>query len=134
MRLFVDKEVQSALALRIAIHWFVLVSVTFVLIGFLRSVVQTPTLEPTVLLKTFLMENSISLIVSFSLLPIFVYDLIRVSNRFAGPMYRLRVTLADMAQGKPVRPISFRDGDFWEKVAADFNKASNLSIEFENAS
>lgn len=125
-RLFVDREVQSALARRIAMHWLVFVIVTFVLIGFLQVCVETPSLLPSVILKTFLANNAMALLVSFALLPVFVYDLIQVSNRFAGPMMRLRSALADLASGKQIKPLNFREGDFWGEVASDFNKAFDL--------
>ena len=125
-RLFVDKEVQSALARRIAFHWMVFVFVTFVLIGFLQTCVETPTLLPSEIFKTFIANNAMSLLIAFALLPVFVYDLIQVSNRFAGPMMRLRTALSDLAAGKPVKPLNFREGDFWGEVAENFNKAFDL--------
>ena len=49
-------------------------------------------------------------------------DCLRLSNRFAGPMVRLRVAMQGLANGEPVKPVKLRDGDFWCEFAADFNR------------
>ena len=46
-----------------------------------------------------------------------------VSNRFAGPMVRVRWTLQRIAEGEDVKPLSFREGDFWQEFSDDFNAA-----------
>ena len=58
---------------------------------------------------------------SLLLLPGVIFDLVRLSNRFAGPMFRLRRSMHDLAQGKPVDAVHFRHGDFWQEFADDFN-------------
>lgn len=74
------------------------------------------------------------------LMPIFLRDTLKLSNRFAGPMYRLRTVLAEMAEGKEGSKIKFRTGDFWQPTAGDFNvvldqmnmlKAQNAQLESE---
>ena len=56
------------------------------------------------------------------LLPVFVLDTIKMSNRFAGPIYRLRQTIRSIAQGDPPPRLKFRDFDFWQGLAQDFNQ------------
>ena len=75
---------------------------------------------------TFWAKNTIALLIAFALLPVFVYDVIKMSNRFAGPISRLRVTLTDIADGKDVKPLNFREGDFWNEISVKFNKAFEL--------
>jgi len=36
-------------------------------------------------------------------------------------MYRLHRTIRSINDGEEFRPILFRDGDFWQEVADDFN-------------
>jgi hypothetical protein len=57
----------------------------------------------------------------FFMLPIFIVDTIKLSNRFAGPIYRLRLTIRSLAEGETFRPLRFRDFDFWQGLADDFN-------------
>jgi hypothetical protein len=55
------------------------------------------------------------------LLPLLLIDVLRVSNRFAGPIYRMRRVMTAMAKGERVDPISIRKGDFWHDFIEDFN-------------
>ena len=55
------------------------------------------------------------------LLPVFVVDSIKLSHRFAGPIYSLRRAIRDIAQGKPARKLKFRRHDFWHEIAEDYN-------------
>ena len=58
---------------------------------------------------------------SLIIVPLIVMDLLRLSNRFAGPARRLQSALRDLAEGKEVPPLMFRDNDFWQEMAAEFN-------------
>jgi hypothetical protein len=62
-----------------------------------------------------------ALIVSTLILPFVVMDIIRLSNRFAGPMVRLRRAMRALARGEHVAPIKFRENDFWQPFAEEFN-------------
>jgi methyl-accepting chemotaxis protein len=62
-----------------------------------------------------------ALIASFILLPLVIYDIISLSNRFTGPLFRLRRSMRALANGEEVKPIRFRDGDFWQGLAEEFN-------------
>ena len=56
------------------------------------------------------------------LLPVALIDMARMSNRFAGPILRLRRAVRDLADGREVEPIKFRDHDYWGDFAEDFNR------------
>ena len=60
-------------------------------------------------------------VVSLLLLPGVIFDLMRLSNHFVGPVFRLRRSMRDLAQGRPVAAVRFREGDFWQDFADDFN-------------
>jgi signal transduction histidine kinase len=62
-----------------------------------------------------------ALIASILLLPLIVVDIVRMSNRFVGPLVRLRRSMRQLAQGEHVEPITFRDDDFWKEFADEFN-------------
>ena len=61
------------------------------------------------------------LLVLVFLLPVFIIDSIKLSNRFAGPVYSLRRALREIVQGKPPRRLKFRKHDFWHDLADDYN-------------
>jgi hypothetical protein len=56
-----------------------------------------------------------------AVLPFVAYDLLKLTNRFAGPVYRVRVTLEHLSRGETIRPVKFRDGDFWCDLAPKLN-------------
>jgi hypothetical protein len=65
------------------------------------------------------------------LLPLVLMDTLRLTNRFVGPVYRLRRALREAAEGNVSRPLQFRDDDFWREVADDFNRAIGQRSESE---
>ena len=56
------------------------------------------------------------------LAPLFAYDLIHISNRFVGPMFRLRRELRKLSNGEDVSQMFSRQGDFWGDAAESFNR------------
>lgn len=62
-----------------------------------------------------------ALIASLLLLPLVIADIVRLSNQFVGPLLRLRRSMRQLARGEYVEPIEFRDTDFWQDFADEFN-------------
>jgi hypothetical protein len=61
------------------------------------------------------------LLVMFFLLPVFVMDTIKLSHRFAGPIFSLRRAIRSVALGEKPQPLKFRKKDFWHELAQDYN-------------
>lgn len=129
-RVFVDKSVQGALARRVTLYWAVCLWGTFcVLAGFpivvtlLSGIPNSPTVGQ-LLHKTWLGFWP-TLVASAFVLPVVIWDVLRLSHRFAGPMVRLRHSLRDLADGKDVPTVTFREGDFWTEFAEHFNRLSD---------
>ncbi len=61
------------------------------------------------------------LIATLLLLPLVLLDLAKLTNRFAGPMVRLRASMRALTRGETVEPLRFRKGDFWQEAAEEFN-------------
>jgi hypothetical protein len=118
---FVDSKVQGSLLLRCVFYYvFCLASVFFMLLCW-RIVTGPMRLFYEQLGETWLQFGP-ALLMSLLLLPIVAVDVIRLTNRFAGPMLRLRRAMRTLAQGERVEPVHFRDGDFWGDFAEDFNR------------
>ncbi len=69
-------------------------------------------------------ERPSVVIASLLLLPIVLIDTLVLTNRFAGPIYRLRSSMRALAAGERVDPVRFRDHDFWQEIAQEFNTLS----------
>jgi len=58
--------------------------------------------------------------------PAFLLDTIRFSNRFVGPVGRLRRYLRQLGNDHNTERLSFRGGDFWSEMAEEFNTVAVL--------
>ena len=117
----IDFKLQGALVRRILLHWlgfFVVASV----VAFLLQVLSDPLLGLEVHLERLWWTHGPFLVVMLFLLPVFVLDTVKFSNRFAGPIYRLKQTVRTIAQGGPATELQFREYDFWQDLATDFNR------------
>lgn len=122
-RLLVDREVQSALIRRIVVHWFIFVFVTFGLVGFLQGCIECPAGSMRELLSYVISKNALAFAAGMALIPVFMLDTIQATNRFAGPIARLRTILRALADGKDEVSMSLRNGDYWKELAREFNEA-----------
>lgn len=59
----------------------------------------------------------------FCLLPVFVMQSLKLSNRFAGPIHRFRRELRRLGDGAPYREVKFRENDFWQEISGEFESA-----------
>ncbi len=119
-QLFVDPKVQGALILRVALYWVVCV-VTITLMLLCWRIITGPARMFYLHFEDMWFHYGPALIASFLLLPLVIYDVVQMSNRFCGPLFRLRRSIRALARGERVEPISFRDGDFWLEFAQEFN-------------
>ena len=117
-RLLIDGPVQIGLVKRIVLHWVTLLSSIFVVLPLYRTIVTgdfaTPLSER---LTQVGIESAILLTLFAALLPYFIYDTLRLTNRFAGPMYRLHQTIRAVAKDDDVPPLSFREEGYWPTLA-----------------
>ncbi len=120
-KLLVDPEVQYAIGGRIAIHW-VLFVVGLVLLGVVIQIITTVGDLPFSKTIQYAVTSQIPVIlVAMMLVPVFLRDTLRLTNRFAGPMFRLRGAIERLANGETNKPLNFRRQDFWQPVAESFN-------------
>lgn len=117
---FVDAEVQGALVRRILLHWL-----AFFVVAAGCTIVLQLCLDPFRSFGQMVREAWWShgpfLLILGVLLPVFVVDTIKLSNRFVGPIRRLQQAITEAAESGHVKPIRLRRGDFWQGLAANFN-------------
>lgn len=119
-QLFVDPEVQGALVARAIIYWIVC-TLSIALLLLCWRVLTGPVRPIWFHLENMWFFHGPALIASLLVLPVAIMDMIRVSNRFAGPMTRLRHGMRALAKGRKVSPMEFRKDDFWYEFAEEFN-------------
>ncbi len=120
-QLFVDPKVQGALVYRVILYWvFCLIAMGLMLLCG-RILTGPARLFYTHFDDMWFFHGS-ALVASLLLLPLVVIDIIRLSNRFTGPLLRLRRSMRALASGEHVEPLYFREGDFWKDFADEFNQ------------
>jgi hypothetical protein len=119
-KVYIDAGVQGALARRIILHWLVFLGVAS-LTAFVLQVLSNPFRPLAEHVQDMWWNQGPFLLVMLFLLPVFVVDTVKISHRFAGPIFSLRRAIREITQGKPVRKLKFRTGDFWHELSEDFN-------------
>ena len=123
-RFFVDRKIQLTMVSRVVAYWlFCLLSVWLMLVCW-----EIATGRPSSsgeLIGGVWSRFGPALIASILLVPLVVWDCLRVTNRFAGPLLRLRRGMSDLADGEPVQPLELRQGDFLGEIAEQFNRIAS---------
>jgi hypothetical protein len=117
---FIDASVQGALARRILFHWMIFLGVAS-LAAFILQVLSNPFRPLSAHAQDLWWTHGPFFLVSLFLLPVFIVDTIKISHRFAGPVFALRRAIREIVQGKPPRKLNFRRHDFWHDLATDYN-------------
>lgn len=117
---FIDASVQGSLVRRIILHWLAFLLVAFV-VSFILQVLTDPFRPMSAHFQDLWWTHGPFLLVVLFLLPAYVVDTIKLSHRFAGPIFRLRRAIRDVAAGDKPQAIKFRKNDFWQDLANDYN-------------
>jgi hypothetical protein len=118
--LFVDPKVQGALATRVVLYWVMCVLSVGLWLLCWRMFIGPEELFTGYFDDLWFFFGP-ALIASLLLLPLAIFDVIQFSNRFVGPLLRLRRSMRALARGEYVEPLQFRQDDFWQEFAAEFN-------------
>ncbi len=119
-RLLVDPAVQGALVARVTVYWFVcLITIFFLLLCW--NIIAGPARPPWRQLDGMWFHYGPVFVASLFVLPIVLIDILRFTNRFAGPIYRVRRIMREAASGKSVAKVRFRADDFWKDFAEELN-------------
>jgi len=117
---FIDRPIQGALLGRAIMYWAATLVIQVVLLIFLTMMISSP--DDFYLNMARLWTYLRLLVIAAALvLPMVLRDLVRLSHRWVGPILRLRNALNALSRGEPVSPIRFREGDYWQELAGDFN-------------
>ena len=107
-RLFVDGPVQGAIIRKLILQ--------------MLSTAEKQSL--TEHMATLWSKYGVLAVVVVTLFPVFIYDSIRLSHRFSGPMVTFRDALQRLSNGEKVNPLTFRSTDFWRDIAGNLNSVS----------
>lgn len=132
-QLFVDSKVQGALAARVVLYWGASMA-TMALMLLCFRIITGPARLFYEHFDDMWFHYGPALAGSIIILPVLVIDVVRLSNRFAGPLVRLRRGMRALARGESVELLHFREGDFWQAFAEEFNAVAARLRRVEAAS
>ena len=124
-RIFVDPIVQGALIRQSLVHW--LIALVILSVGLFSVQIAWDGLDKSFVhhISTFAMRYGMLLALMVCILPLLIYDSVRLSHQFSGPVYALRVALRKLAEGQSISEVAFRRGDFWAELARDVNRIAD---------
>lgn len=119
-RVWIDRRVQGVLIGRVFIYWMVAI------FYFGASLLcgqwwQNPDWSMGEHLSAFAEQVWPWLPSIVLLLPLVLFDIVRLSHQFAGPVYRLRLHLDTLQSDNAATPLAFRDGDYWQELVDPIN-------------
>ncbi len=117
----VDPEVQGGILRKIAIHWVLFFICNAIALMIWIRLYEQPDADWGQTFADTVRRFLPFFIITMALIPAFVWDTLKLTNRFAGPILRLRTALADARAGRAVAPLHFRTNDFWQEIAENFN-------------
>jgi hypothetical protein len=118
---YVDRKVQGALLRQTVLHWFLVLASTLFLVFILQMLTGGPFRSWSYHVGQVWSRYAPLIIALVAVIPPVIYDSLRLSHRFVGPIYRLRTAMHALAAGGPAEPVHFRKDDFWKDLADDYN-------------
>ena len=120
-KLYIDRDVQRALLWQLLRHWTIFIAMLVGMLLAFEAFAEGPPKSLLDSLQNLWFRHATLFVVIATLFPVFAYDSIKLSHRFVGPVMRLRGALRSAANGEPIRPLKFRENDFWHDMADSFN-------------
>lgn len=106
--------------MRVVLHFCVFI-VAGALFGLITQFLSDPFQGLSGHMRSYWSNNGPYMVALLCLMPVFVRDTLRLSNRMAGPICRLKDTVSRLAEGEDVPPLKFRKGDMWDDLPDKFN-------------
>lgn len=127
-KLLINPQVQGALILRNLLHWCFYFSAILLVISIWNAIIAPNNDGPTALELVFksFKDFAPAILASLFLMPLFIYDYLKTSNKVAGPIHRLQNEMKKLINGEEVGELEFRDGDHWSDLAHDFNRVAKI--------
>jgi hypothetical protein len=124
-QVLIDKHVQGSIVAHLVIYWLTcIVAIEVVsLLWFVATVPDQPSFFDYLLNATTLASGSRTILTALVLLPFIIRDALKLSNRFAGPVFRMQRALKQVVVDGTFDPIELRENDFWHDFASDLNAA-----------
>ena len=119
-KLYVDPELQGTMLTRVFAYWTLSIGVIFAMVV-AQVIAATGVATSAVVFNRVLIQFGPALLAALLILPVVMYDCLKVTHKFAGQLTRLRMEMKNLAEGEPVEEITFRKEDLTNTLAEEFN-------------
>ena len=120
-KVWIDSNVQGVLVGRIILYWSGILLYFGISMGCFQMM-QNPEWTVGEHVRAIFEQVWPCLPTFVLLLPLVIFDIVRLSNRFVGPIYRLRMHLTRLNANANTYPLNFRDDDYWQQLAEPINQ------------
>lgn len=115
-----DPTVQGELLFRALIYWFLCLTTVLMLAAGWTMWTQPPAELTVVALRS--LDRAAPVIAgAVLLLPLLLFDVLRISNKFVTPVHKARFVLEQLANGSSQQRVLLRKEDFWQDLAHSTN-------------
>jgi hypothetical protein len=119
-RIWIDQLVQGGLVSRVVLYWLSLVAY-FAIGHVVFQWIDQPEWTNEEHFQALISAFGFWLPGLVLLVPLIVFDIVKLSHRFAGPVYRLRNHLQKVCSGEEKGKLWFREGDYWWELVEPVN-------------
>ena len=126
-RLYVNAEIQGSLIVRTIIHWLLYMVAVLITVTAWKDY-SNQEASISLLAQEVLSGFAPAFLAGLVLLPLFLYDQLKFSNRMVGPIYRFRREMKKLTKGEGVQKLRFREQDHWPELAEEFNRLAEKVI------
>jgi hypothetical protein len=131
--IFVDRPIQGALLLRASVYCAICLTMQQLIVCLFVLLTST-TADMNTNGARLWWHIQLSIVASLAILPILLLDILKLSHRWVGPVFRLRASMHALSVGESIPPIRFRDGDYWQDLASDVNVVAAELIKYRASS
>lgn len=122
-KLVVEPAIQYSLVRQLIVQWILHLIASVLLLTILQVFLGGP-FQPWEFHWQRIWPAAASLSITLLFLaPPFILSSLQLSNRFVGPIHRMRHMLRELAAGRQADRLAFRSNDFWQEVAGEFEQA-----------
>lgn len=111
-KIWIDRMVQGGLVGRIILYWLSVVAY-FAIGHIVFQWIDQPDWTTEEHFQAMVQAFGFWLPGLMLLVPLIIFDIIKLSHRFAGPIFRLRNHLSRVCSGEEKGKLWFREGDYW---------------------
>jgi hypothetical protein len=117
----VGDRLQNELMIRLSFHWCIFLAINAFALAIWIRMVEMPDAEWSSVLRTGAARYLPCIAVSIVMLPAFLIDSIKLSNRFAGPLYRISDALKTYRATRESVNLKLRKDDYLQDITEDLN-------------